>query len=251
MNRILVEVKEQIGFVTLNRPEVRNAIDKETVDEIHAALDQFIESDSVGVLLISGAGDKAFAAGADIAQLRDRDRSDAFRIINSSLFRRIEEAPFPSIAAIRGFALGGGCELAMACDLRVAGKGAKFGQPEVGLGIVAGAGALERLPRLVGLGRAKELLYTGGIIDAAEALSIGLVNMVVDDDKVMEEACALARRILANDRLAVRLTKMSVNATARPNDQVGIAIDAIAQAVCFESEEKRRRMTEFLERKKK
>lgn len=249
-SRILVERDGQLATLTLNRPEVRNAIDKETIDDMHRALDELGSDDSLGVLIVTGAGDKAFAAGADIAQLRERKRSDALRMINSTLFKKLEEFPAPTIAAVRGFALGGGCELAMACDLRVAGRSAKFGQPEVGLGILAGAGAIERLPRLVGLGKAKELLYTARVLGAEEAERLGLVNRVVDDIDVLNAARALANEILKNDVLAVRLTKLSLHASARANDQVGIAIDAIAQAVCFESEEKIRRMTEFLNRKK-
>lgn len=249
-SRILVERDGQLATLTLNRPEVRNAIDKETIDDMHRALDELAGDDSLGVLIVTGAGDKAFAAGADIAQLRERKRSDALRMINSTLFKKLEEFPAPTIAAVRGFALGGGCELAMACDLRVAGRSAKFGQPEVGLGILAGAGAIERLPRLVGLGKAKELLYTARVLGADEAERLGLVNRVVDDAEVLNAARALANEILKNDVLAVRLTKLSLHASSRPNDQVGIAIDAIAQAVCFESEEKIRRMTEFLNRKK-
>lgn len=248
-SRILLAEAEGIATVTLNRPEVRNAIDKETIAELHLALDRLADEDKIGALILTGAGGKAFAAGADIAQLRERRRPDALKAINSTLFRKLEEFPWPTIAAIQGFALGGGNELAMACDLRVAGRGAKFGQPEVGLGILAGAGAIERLPRLVGSGRARELLYTAAIIDADRALAIGLVNRVVDDERVLDEANALAREILKNDRLAVRLTKMSLLASSRPNDQVSVPIDAIAQAVCFESEEKLRRMTEFLEKK--
>lgn len=250
--RILFERTEDgVGVVTLNRPEVRNAIDLETVRAFHALLDERLEREDVACLVVTGAGEKAFAAGADIAQLLERGRDEALRAINATLFKRIEEFPWPTIAAVRGYALGGGCELAMACDLRVCGEGATFGQPEVGLGIVAGAGALERLPRLVGLGRAKELLYTGRFVGADEALRIGLVNRVVPDGEVLDAALGLAREILRNDPLAVRLTKASVNATARPNDQVGTTLDAIAQAVCFESEEKRRRMRAFLEKRKR
>lgn len=249
--RILVDEDGGIATITLNRPEVRNAIDQETIDALHAALDRLADEDSVSCVVLTGAGDKAFAAGADIAQLKERDRTDALRAINSTLFKKLEEFPYPTIAAVRGYALGGGNELAMACDLRVAGKSAKFGQPEVGLGILAGAGAIERLPRLVGLGRAKEILYTGRFLDADEALAIGLVNQVVEDHAVMDAALELARAIQKNDRLALRLTKASLNASARANDQVGLAIDAIAQAVCFESDEKHRRMGAFLERRKK
>jgi enoyl-CoA hydratase len=247
---ILVEEKDAVGVITLNRPEVLNAIDLQMVEALRAALDRLAGEDQLACLILTGAGERAFAAGADVAELRERGRQDALSAINSSLFNQLELFPYPTIAAIRGYALGGGCELAMACDLRVAGRSAKFGQPEVGLGIIAGAGALTRLPRLVGLGRARELLFTGRMIDAERALEIGLVNEVAEDDQVLECARKLAARIARQDRLALRLTKLSLSAIARGNQQVGLPLDALAQAVCFESDEKRRRMTEFLERRK-
>lgn len=245
---ILVDVTDRLGVITINRPDVRNAIDLTIVNELTSALDEI--KDKVGCLILTGAGDKAFAAGADIAQLRDRNRDDALKGINTRMFRAVEDFPFPVIAAIRGFALGGGCELAMACDLRVAGESSKFGQPEVGLGIIAGAGATYRLARLVGAGRAKELLFTGRIIDAKEAERIGLVNQVVPDVDVIKTAKALAAEILKNAPLAVRLTKWSVNATFRAGEP-DTAIEQLSQAVLFETEEKRKRMTEFLEKRKK
>ncbi|MCE9583999.1 MAG: enoyl-CoA hydratase/isomerase family protein [Planctomycetes bacterium] len=245
---ILVEVTDRLGVITINRAEVRNAIDQTVVTEITAALDDL--KDKVGCLIITGAGDKAFAAGADIAQLRDRNREDALKGINTTMFRKVEDFPAPVIAAIKGFALGGGCELAMACDIRVAGESAKFGQPEVGLGIIAGAGATYRLARLVGVGRAKELLFTARIIDAKEAERIGLVNRLVPDVDVMTEAKKLAAEILKNAPLAVRLTKWSINATLRAGEP-DTAIEQLSQAVLFETEEKKKRMTDFLEKRKK
>ncbi|KAF0245505.1 MAG: enoyl-CoA [Planctomycetota bacterium] len=245
---ILVEVTDRLGVITINRPDVRNAIDLTVVTELTAALDEL--KDKIGCLIITGAGDKAFAAGADIAQLRDRNRDDALKGINTRMFRAVEDFPFPVIAAICGFALGGGCELAMACDLRVAGESSKFGQPEVGLGIIAGAGATYRLARLVGAGRAKELLFTGRIIDAKEAEHIGLVNKVVPDVDVLKTAKALAADILKNAPLAVRLTKWSINATLRAGEP-DTAIEQLSQAVLFETEEKKKRMTDFLEKRKK
>lgn len=235
--------------VTLNRPEVRNAIDLQMVREIHHLLDALADENELGVLVFTGAGGKAFAAGADIAQLRERDRDDALRGINSGLFTRIEDFPWPTIAAIEGFALGGGCELAMAMDIRIASESSRLGQPEVGLGIIPGAGATRRLPRLVGLGIAKELIMTGDIIPASEAYRIGLINRVVPDGKALEEAQAMAWKILKQDPLAVRISKTLLNTFAR--DGVGNAMEQLGQAVTFESESKRARMDAFLARKKK
>ncbi len=245
---ITVEVGDDgVALLTLNRPEVRNAISREMTDEIVAALDELAERDDVAALILTGAGGKAFAAGADIAELRDRKRDDALAGINSRTFRRVAEFPRPTIAAIVGFALGGGCELALACDLRVAGEGAKLGQPEVGLGIIPGAGACYRLPRLVGVGVAKELIFTGRIVDAPEALRIGLVNRVVADGAVLASTRELAAEIAKNDPLAVRLAKSVIDAapgTARPWD-----LEVAAQASCFESPAKHERMTAFLEKR--
>ena len=177
--RVLSERRGDAVLVTLNAPERRNAIDQEMVDGLHAVLDDLQHDDSVAAIVITGAGDKAFAAGADIAQLRDRTSADAMKAINSGVFNRIEEFPAPVIAAVKGYALGGGCELAIACDLRVIGESAKMGQPEVKLGIIPAAGGTYRLPRLIGLGRARELIYTGRMIDADEALRIGLALSLI------------------------------------------------------------------------
>ncbi len=248
---ILVSVDGGVASVVLNRPDVRNAIDKAMIDELHHALDKLGARDDVNAVIFSGAGGKAFAGGADIAQLRARKSPEALQAINARLFQRIEEFPAPTIAAITGFALGGGCELAMACDLRVAGRGAKFGQPEVSLGIIPAAGGTQRLPRLVGLGRAKELIFTGRIVDAAEAERIGLVNFVVDDDRVLARAHALAADIAKQGRAAVRMAKIALNASSRTGQDAGFLIEKVAQAVLFDSADKHARMTAFLEKKKK
>jgi enoyl-CoA hydratase len=246
---IRVDVRDGgVAVLTLNRPEVRNAIDLQMVEEMHDALTALAPRDDVAALVITGAGEKAFAAGADIAELLERTRKDALLAINSALFKRVEEFPRPTIAAVRGFALGGGSELALACDMRIVGESARFGQPEVSLGILPGAGATYRLPRLVGLGRAKELIFTGAIIDAREAERIGLANRVVKDADVLEEAISIGRKIAAQAPLAVRLAKIVLNAGARGASMS--EVESIAQAVLFESEEKRVRMQEFLDRKK-
>jgi enoyl-CoA hydratase len=237
-----------IALLTLNRPEVRNAIDLRIVQDLGTALDEIALDDDIRAIIISGAGDKAFASGADIAQLKERGVADALKRINAAIFRRLEEQPIPVIAAIKGYALGGGCELAMACDIRIAGESAKLGQPEVSLGIIPGAGAVQRLPKLVGLGRAKELIFTGRILDAKEAEHLGLVNRVVPDSDVMREARALAWQIAAQSALAVKISKLALNASARSNPAFD-TLDALGQAVLFESEDKHRRMAEFLDRR--
>ncbi len=249
--KILIEKRGEIAILTLNAPEKRNAIDLEMVNGLHAALDELLAADDVSVLVLIGAGDRAFAAGADIAQLKERKGPDALAAINSAIFKRIDDFPVPSIAAIKGFALGGGCELAIACDLRVAGTSAKMGQPEVGLGIIPAAGGTYRLPRLVGLGKARELIYTGRIIDAQECLRIGLVNDVVDDDKVLARALEIAGEIASRGRLAVRLAKATMNALSRPGEAAAVSMESIAQSILFDSEDKHARMQAFLDRKKK
>jgi enoyl-CoA hydratase len=238
-----------VALLTFDRPDTRNALSLAMVREVHAALQDLALRGDVKCLIFTGAGGKAFISGADIAELRDRGRQDALARINTGLFRAVEQFPFPTIAAVRGFALGGGCELCLACDLRVAGEGSKFGQPEVGLGILPGAGATYRLPRLVGLGMARELIFTGRIIDAKEAHAIGLVNRVVKDDEVLDAARALAAEIGKNSALAVRLAKQSLALSQELSTDGAMALEATAQAVLFEDEEKRRRMTEFLEKR--
>jgi len=247
---IVVSVDAGVASIVLNRPDVRNAIDKAMIDDLHRALDELAARDDVAALVLSGAGGKAFAGGADIAQLRERRSAEALQAINARLFLRVEEFPVPAIAAVTGFALGGGCELAMACDLRVAGRSAKFGQPEVGLGIIPAAGGTQRLPRLVGLGRAKELIYTGRMIDAAEAERIGLVNFVVDDDQVLARASALAAEIAKQGRAAVRLAKVALNASSRTGQDTGFLVEQVAQAVLFDSADKDARMSAFLAKRK-
>ena len=240
-----------IVVCTLHRPEVHNALNLEMIGEIRGLLQRLGEEGTVKALIFTGAGERAFLSGADVGELRERGRMEALRRLNAALFREIEEAPFPTIAAIRGFAIGGGNELAMACDLRVCGESSRFGQPEVGVGIVPGAGACYRLPRLVGLGRAKELIYTGRIIDAAEALAIGLVNKVVPDEEVLDAARAMAASITRHSKLAVRLSKMVIDTCAGTSTETGLALESAVQAILFEDDEKKERMTRFLERRKK
>jgi enoyl-CoA hydratase len=240
----------RIATITLHRPEVRNAINEAMIRELGAALDEVAADPEARAIVLTGSGDRAFAAGADIAELLERTHLEALARINAGLFRRIEEHPLPTIAAIRGYALGGGCELAMACDIRIAGEDAKLGQPEVGLGILPGAGAIQRLPRLVGLGRAKELVFTGRIVDAKEAEAIGLVNRVVPPDDVVPAAMEVARTIAKQGSLAVRISKLALNAAGRPTPAFE-TLDTLGQAVLFDSAEKKARMQAFLDSRKR
>jgi len=240
-----------IAVCTFDRPEVHNALNEQMVDELYAFLAEVVRRPEVKAVVFTGSGTKAFLAGVDIRELLERTAADALRRINTTLFRAVEQLPLPTVAAIRGYALGGGLEFATACDLRVCGEGSRLGQPEVSLGIIPAAGATYRLPRLVGLGRAKELIFTGKIIDAAEAADIGLVNRVVPDDTVLDAARDLARTITGNGLLAVRLAKVSLDAAPDIGVDAAMALESASQAILFEDEEKKKRMTAFLERVKK
>lgn len=229
--------------VTLDRPEVRNAIDQETIDGLHEVCADLEETPRT--LIITGAGG-VFASGADIAQLRERTAADARKGINTTAFRRIHALPMPVIAAVDGYALGGGAELAYAADIRIGTPSVRIGNPETGLGIIAAAGATWRLPEIVGEARAAEMLLTGRVLGADEALQWGVLSGIHDADDLMDAAHAIADRIAANDPLATRYTKRALRAGADEHPQIELEL----QAELFESPEKHRRMTAFLERKK-
>ncbi|KQO95810.1 enoyl-CoA hydratase/isomerase family protein [Leifsonia sp. Leaf264] len=228
--------------VTLDRPDRRNAIGQETIDALHAVCEELEAHPRI--LIITGAGG-VFASGADIAELRERRAADAQVGINAHAFIRIAALDLPVIAAVDGYALGGGAELAYAADIRLASTTAKFGNPETGLGIIAAAGASWRLPEIVGQARAAELLLTGRIIDADEALAIGLVSAVHEPDSLLAAAHAVADRIARNDRAATIAMKRALSAPRAQHP----GLDLELQAALFESPEKERRMTEFLERR--
>jgi enoyl-CoA hydratase len=249
MKNIRVEIDAQIATLTIDRPEVRNALNLETVNELHESLRTLAASHDVGVLIVTGAGEQAFVSGADINDIRARTLDDGLAAINSSLFSEVERFPRPTIAAVNGYALGGGCELALACDIRVASERARFGQPELNLGIIPGAGATQRLPRIVGLGWAKHLILTGEILDAERALEIGLVTAVAPASELMVRARDLATRILRLGPLAARLAKLSLNASARVDLDSGLLIETLAQAICYDSEDKMEGTTAFLEKR--
>ena len=240
---LLVEEHEDRVVLRLNRPEVKNAIDQEMVDLLHDACALLERAPRVAVLTGS---DGIFAAGADIAQLRERRREDALAGINSGIFDRIRNLPMPVVGLLDGYALGGGAELAYACDFRIGTPRVKIGNPEAGLGILAAAGATWRLRELVGEPLAKELLMTGRILDAEEARDVRLLNEVVDPEDLEKAGQRWADRIARQAPLAVRLAKRVFHAPAEAHPY----IDDIAQAVLFETQEKFDRMTAFLERRK-
>jgi enoyl-CoA hydratase len=240
-----VEERDTTVLVGLNRPEKRNALDEATVDEIHAVLDAHKRAPCIVVLHSTTPG--IFAAGADIAELVERHADDALRAINAGLCERLEAHRWPTIAAVDGPALGGGCELAMACDLRLASPAARFGQPELGLGIMAGSGGNWRLAQLVGLAQARRMLYTGEVLDAEQARDAGLVDGVHGAGELLEAAIALAGEISARSWRALELTKLAL----RLHRPATTTFDITAQALLFESDEKRERMEAFLHRRVK
>jgi enoyl-CoA hydratase len=246
---LLLSTEGRVATLTVNRPAVRNALDGATVEEFHRALDE-VRAAKAGVLILTGAGDKAFVSGADIGAIRARGRDDALASINSRLMAAVEGHEAVSIAAVNGYALGGGCELALACDLRIAAEHAVFGQPEAAIGIIPGAGGTQRLPRIVGLGRAKELILTGGRWDARQALAFGLVSEVVPAAGLLAAARAMAERVLAQGPLATRLAKLALNASTQMPLAAGLLYESTAQAIAFESRDKLEGTSAFLEKRK-
>jgi enoyl-CoA hydratase len=242
-------VEERLAVVVVNRPEVRNAIDGETTGELYRALDE-IRAASVSVFIVTGAGEQAFVSGADIRAIRERRRDDALAGINSRLFNAIEAHEAVSIAAVNGYALGGGMELALACDLRIASLSAVFGLPETGLGIIPGAGGTQRLPRVVGLGRAKEMILTGARWDAVQAREAGLVSEVVPAESLMPAARRLAARVLERGPLAARLAKAALGAASRLPLDHGLEYESALQGLAFESRDKLEGTTAFLEKRR-
>lgn len=247
---IILKKEEGIATITINRPEVRNALNKETWSEIKEAIRNVRDDDGVKIVIITGAGDKAFAAGADIRGLKEKTMIEILDGKATEICTEIENLKKPVIAAINGFALGGGCELAMACDIRVAAENARLGQPEVNLGIIPGYGGTQRLPRLVGKGKAKELIFTGDIIDAKEAEKIGLVNKVVPQDTLMDAVKEMASKIMSKGPLAIRLAKAAINLGTELDLAKALEYERFAQSLLFASEDRKEGITAFLEKRK-
>ena len=250
---VVLEKSGNLAFITINRPKALNALNSETLKELDLAIENIENDNNVYCVILTGAGEKSFVAGADISEMKDLDSKAAeeFGLLGNRVFRRLENLNKPVIAVISGFALGGGCELAMACDIRIASEKARFAQPEAGLGITPGFGGTQRLPRIVGLGKAKELIYTCAMINAEEALRIGLVNKVVPLESLMEEAKSMAATICANAPIAVKLCKDAINRGMQVDIDKAIEIEAQDFGKCFDSDDQLEGMTAFLERRAK
>ena len=252
---IIYEKDKEKGIVklTINRPEVRNALNAATRQEIRTAIGEIEKDEDVRVVIITGAGEKAFISGADITAFKDATpimMEESASTLGQQLFSDIENLSVPVIAMINGFCLGGGLELAMCCDIRIASENAKFGQPEINIGIFPGAGGTQRLPRLIGWGKAKELIYTGKIIDAAEAERIGLVDKVVPPDRLEEEVEQLAATIASKSSLIIKLAKKAINRGMYTDLAAGLAYEKANFALCFATEDHIEGVTAFLEKRK-
>ena len=251
MSFVTLETKGSIGDLTMNRPEALNALNEQVLRDLDAALDQAAAQEDLLVLILTGAG-RSFVAGADIAQMKDLSPMEAkkFGLYGNGVFLKLENFPKPVIAAVNGFALGGGCELAMSCDIRVASEKAKFGQPEVGLGITPGFGGTQRLARIVGASNAMELILTAKTISAAQAQEMGLVSHVYPPEELMDKAMELAQAIAANAQVAVRESKAAIRRGLQTDMATGAAFEAEAFALCFATEDQKDAMTAFVNKEK-
>lgn len=251
MEFVIYEQKERVGIITINREKALNALNSAVLNELEQILDS-IDTNEVRCLIITGAGEKSFVAGADIKEMLDLDKSggEFFGKKGNDVFAKIENYVLPVVCAVNGYALGGGCELALSCDFRICSERAIFGQPEVSLGIVPGFGGTQRLARAVGMGMAKQMIYTGRNIDAPEALRIGLVNAVYAQDELMPAAEKLAGIISKNAPIAVQKSKIAINSGSQLPINKGTEIETRLFGECFETNDRRAAMGAFVERRK-
>lgn len=251
-SNIILEKELDLAILIINRPQAMNALNYDTLQEIKAAVLQISTDNNIQALIITGAGEKAFVAGADIAYMENLTaiQGREFGALGQAVFSAVENLSIPVIAAVNGFALGGGCELAMSCDIRLASEKARFGQPEVGLGITPGFGGTQRLARLIGTGSAKELIYTGMNIDVNEAYRLGLVNHIYPADALMDEARKLARKIISNAPLAVSLCKSAINKGLQTDIDTAMTIEADVFGLCFSTNDQKEGMNAFLNKRK-
>ena len=240
-----------IGTLTINRPKVLNALNQKTLSELRNFLEDILPKENLKALIVTGAGDRAFVAGADIAEMTDMEDREFQEYVDLAhrVYELIESEPSPCIAAINGYALGGGCELALSCDIRIASEKAKLGFPEVKLGIFPGWGGTQRVTRILGLGRTKQLVFTGEMIDAEEAVRIGLVEKIVPHDRVMEEARHIAHTIAKRGPIAVRLAKTAINAGSEMDLKKALLLEKTLVSLCFDSEDRIEGMKAFLEKR--
>lgn len=251
-SNLLVEIKNNTAFVTINRPDKLNALNHQTLVELKNVFEELKNNEEVFTVILTGSGEKAFVAGADISELNKLNMLEGkkFAEFGQSVFNTIENFDKPVIAAVNGFALGGGCELALSCHFRVASENAKFGQPEVNLGIIPGYGGTQRLARLVGSGRAMEMILTGDMIDANEALRIGLVNKVFQLSELQAKTFDIAQKINSKGQQAIRLAIKAVKATDKMNLQEGLDFEAVLFGLCCGTEDFKEGTSAFLEKRK-
>ena len=251
MEFVTYEAEGQVGIITINRPKALNALNSTVLDELDSILDS-VDLQTVRALILTGAGDKSFVAGADIAEMSTLTKAEgeAFGKKGNDVFRKLETFPLPVIAAINGFALGGGCEISMSCDIRICSDNAVFGQPEVGLGITPGFGGTQRLARIVGVGMAKQMIYTARNIKADEALRIGLVNAVYTQEELLPAAKKMASGIANNAPIAVRNCKKAINDGLQTDMDNAIVIEEKLFGDCFETHDQIEGMSAFLEKRK-
>lgn len=250
---VLYSVDEGIGRIVINRPEKKNALNIRARKRLIEILDEVARDETVQILVITGSGEEAFISGGDLSELKDFTAVEMFKYIETygqRLYRKFEKLPVPTIALVKGYCLGGGCELAMACDLRIATPGAKFGLPELRYGIIPGGGGTQRLGKLVGFGRAKELVLTGRIIDASEAEQIGLINKVVPLDQIEDYVKNLGKQIIAQGPVAVKMAKIVLNESLQGSLDSGMMIEALAEAVCYSTRDKKEGLHAFLQKRK-
>ena len=249
-DNVKYEKKNNVAFITISRPDALNALNRNVLKDIKSVFEDMENDDEVKAVVLTGDG-RAFVAGADIAQMKDQSTLEGrdFIVFGQGVMNMIENFKKPVIAAVNGFALGGGCELCLSADIRVASTKAKFGQPEVGLGIIPGFGGTQRLSRLVGKGMAKYLIYTGDVIDSAEALRIGLVEKVVEPEKLLEECENIANKITSKAPIAIEMAKLAINNGLEMDLDLGIKYEAELFTTCFGTEDKKEGMTAFLEKR--
>lgn len=248
---IQLEVDGGISLVTINRLKQLNALNTEVLKELEQAFDAISQDKNIAVVIVTGAGEKSFVAGADIAEMHKKNAQEGtdFSEFGNSVMSKLANLPQPSIAAVNGYALGGGNELALACDIRIAAENAKFGQPEVGLGIIPGFGGTQRLARLVGPAKAKELIFTGQTISAEEAYTIGLVNKVVEKGQALEAAEEMARAIMKNAPLAIEASKKAIDLGLEGSLEQGIKIEESLFGQLFDTTDQKEGMEAFIEKR--